>query len=92
MAVQADLEAAAQSDTVDEGERGNGRLTQASEHLVTQAAQLESLLTRGDRGNTLEIRAGGEDERLAGDGDGNRVGCEGFVEGGVECCESAGTE
>ncbi len=92
VAVQAYFEAAAQGDAVDEGERGNGGLTEASEHLVAQAAQLESLLTRGDRGNTLEVRAGGEDEGLAGDGDGNRVGGKGFVEGGVECCESAWAE
>ncbi len=64
MAVQRDLEPAAECDAVDERERRHGRFAQPAEHRVPEPAEFERLVTVRDARNTLEVRAGGEDEGL----------------------------
>ncbi len=92
-AVQRDLQAAAEGDPVDEAERGHGQLAEAPEHRVAERGDAQRPLAGegrvhargGDgRGGGVQVRAGGQDERLAGDADGSDLACRGPRRHGVQ--------
>ncbi len=77
-AVQRGLEAAAERDAVDERERGHRQLTEPPEDRVAEGGDAKGPVPRlgrvggrgGDRrGGAVQVRAGREDERLAGHAD-----------------------
>jgi hypothetical protein len=92
--VQGQLQAAAERDTVDEGERRDGGVLQPAEHLVAGLGDLARLGGVGDRRDAGEVGADREDERLAGHADRHGGGGAGrdLVEGGVERRDPAGAE
>ena len=90
--VQTHFESAAERETVHERERRDRRLAQLTEHVVAECAEFDALRVLGDCGDTLEIGAGSEDERLAGDGDSCGVRGERLVEGSVERGQAGGSE
>ncbi len=68
-AVECDLEPTAEREPVDEGERRHRAVAEPGEDPVAHPADLEGLLALGDQRHALEVRAGREDERLAGEAD-----------------------
>jgi hypothetical protein len=73
MAVQGDLEAAAQRRTVDEREGRDGAVLEPGEHLVPEPTERERLGVLGDQRHAGDVRADAEDVRLAGQRDEGRV-------------------
>ena len=70
-AVQGHLQAAAEGQAVDECERRNRAVAEPTEHTVSEPSCIDRLLPVGHQRHALEVGAGGEDERLAGDADGD---------------------
>ena len=94
LAVQRQLQAAAERRAVDERERRDRRVLQPAEHPVPGLGDLPRLRGIGHRRNAGEVRADGEDERLAGHADRHRGGGVGrdLVQGGVQRGQPAGAE
>jgi hypothetical protein len=86
VAVQRDLQAAAHGRAVDERERRDSGLLEPGEDAVAEPARLERDAAVGHEADALEVGADGEDERLAGDGDGGhpRAARLDLVERGVD--------
>ena len=67
VAVQGDLEAAAEGGAVDRGERGEGQLADRREGVVASLAARPGELRRRRQVELAQVGADGEDERLAGE-------------------------
>ena len=92
LAVQGEFEAAAERDPVDEGERRDLTVAQPAEHPVTESADGVGGFGVGKQRDAGEVGAGGEDERLAGDGYRDRPRGEGRIERSIEVAQAGGTE
>ena len=66
VAVERDLDAASERRAVDRGERDERKVAEAAEELVPGLASLAGALG-GDLSELVDVRADGEDERLAGE-------------------------
>ena len=72
---EGDLDAAAHRRAVDEGEGRDGQVGDRGEGGVAGLGDLGRLLALRHRGHAREVRADGEDERLAGDGNRLDLAC-----------------